>query len=45
MDTLVALGTTVAYCYSVVVTLFTIIVQQTGTVAIPYFDVSTIIIN
>jgi len=45
MDTLVVIGTTVAYGYSVFVTFFPNIVQQTGTEPMPYFDVSTIIIS
>ncbi len=44
MDTLVAFGTTVAYGYSVFVTLFPQIVKSTGIEPLPYFDVSTIII-
>src|SRR3989338_1312619 len=45
MDTLVAMGTTVAFGYSVVVTLFPSLVQVTGVESVPYFDVSTIIIG
>lgn len=45
MDTLVALGTTVAYSYSVFVTLFPQIPKSIGVEATPYFDVATIIIG
>jgi Cu+-exporting ATPase len=45
MDTLVALGTTVAFGYSVVVTLFPQLVRQTGVEPMPYFDVATIVIG
>lgn len=44
MDTLVALGTTVAYGYSAVVAIFPQIVKSVGIVPTPYFDVATIII-
>lgn len=44
MDTLVALGTTVAYGYSAFVTVFPQIAVRTGVRPVPYFDVSTIII-
>ncbi|MEK7595041.1 MAG: heavy metal translocating P-type ATPase [Patescibacteria group bacterium] len=44
MDTLVALGTSVAFGYSAVVTLFPQIVESVGIEPMPYFDVSTIII-
>ncbi len=45
MDTLVAIGTTVAYLYSVVVTFFPHIVQSVGLDVMPFFDTSTIIIG
>lgn len=45
MDTLVALGTTVAYFYSVFVTVFPQIIMKTGMEAMPYFDVATIVIG
>jgi Cu+-exporting ATPase len=45
MDTLVAIGTSVAFAYSVFVTLFPQIPRSIGIEAIPYFDVSTIIIG
>ncbi|MEO6077241.1 MAG: heavy metal translocating P-type ATPase [Candidatus Andersenbacteria bacterium] len=45
MDTLVALGTTVAYGYSVVVTFFPLLLKGSGIEPMPYFDVATIIIG
>lgn len=45
MDTLVALGTTVAYVYSATVTLFPYVVSRIGIHPEPYFDVATIIIG
>ena len=45
MDTLVALGTTVAYAYSAFVTVFPQIVKNIGIEPSPYFDVATIIIG
>lgn len=45
MDTLVALGTTVAYIYSVFVTFFPNIIMDLGMEAMPYFDVATIVIG
>lgn len=45
MDTLVVIGTTVAYFYSVFVTAFPEIVTSIGLDPMPYFDVSTIIIG
>ncbi|MBI2600775.1 copper-translocating P-type ATPase [Candidatus Daviesbacteria bacterium] len=45
MDTLVALGTTVAYTYSVIVTFFPKVIMQTGIEPEAYFDVATIIIG
>ena len=44
MDTLVALGTTVAYLFSVFVTFFPDIIMTLGVEAMPYFDVSVIVI-
>ena len=45
MDTLVAIGTSVAYVYSAFVTIFPQIVQSLGVEPAPYFDVATIIIG
>ena len=45
MDTLVAIGTTVAFSYSAFVSIFPRIVQNIGIEPFPYFDVSTIIIG
>ena len=45
MDTLVALGTTVAFGYSAIVTLFPQFVKQAGIEPMPYFDVATIVIG
>lgn len=45
MDTLVALGTTVAYFYSVFVTFFPDLVISLGIDPMPYFDTSVIIIG
>ncbi len=45
MDTLVALGTTVAYFYSAFVTFFPDIVMKLGVDTMPYFDVSVIVIG
>lgn len=45
MDTLVALGTTVAFVYSVFVTAFPHVLISLGIEAIPYFDVATIVIG
>lgn len=45
MDTLVALGTTVAFGYSVVVTAFPDVVARAGIEPMPYFDVAAIIIG
>ncbi|MDP3973442.1 MAG: heavy metal translocating P-type ATPase [Candidatus Daviesbacteria bacterium] len=45
MDTLVAIGTTVAFSYSAVVTIFPQLVESIGVKPEPYFDVSTIIIG
>lgn len=45
MDTLVALGTTVAYLYSAFVTFLPNVVMDLGLEAMPYFDVATIVIG
>lgn len=45
MDTLVAIGTSVAYFYSVFVTIFPKIVMDLGIEVMPYFDVATIVIG
>ena len=45
MDTLVAIGTSVAFFYSAVVTISPSIVSNIGIEPAPYFDVSTIIIG
>lgn len=45
MDTLVIIGTTVAYGYSAFVTAFPQVVQRVGIEPMPYFDVATIIIG
>ncbi|MDO8493386.1 MAG: heavy metal translocating P-type ATPase, partial [bacterium] len=45
MDTLVALGTTVAYLYSAFVVFAPEIVKSVGIDPMPYFDVSTIVIG
>lgn len=45
MDTLVAIGTSVAYFYSAVVTIFPDIVLSVGIQPAPYFDVATVIIG
>ena len=45
MDTLIALGTTVAWLYSVVVTLFPDLVHEAGLHPETYFDASTIILG
>ncbi len=45
MDTLVALGTTVAYLYSAVVTIFPNVFMGLGIEIMPYFDVATIVIG
>ena len=44
MDTLVSLGTTVAFLYSSIITFFPKLISSTGIEIMPYFDVSTIII-
>jgi len=45
MDTLVAIGTTMAYLYSVFVTAFPEMVKSVGIMPMPYFDVATIVIG
>ncbi|TSC73434.1 MAG: Cu2+-exporting ATPase [Parcubacteria group bacterium Gr01-1014_70] len=45
MDTLVAIGTTVAYVYSAFVTILPHVVESIGIEPFPYFDVATIIIG
>ncbi len=45
MDTLVALGTTVAFGFSAFITFFPEVVQSIGLEAMPYFDVATIVIG
>jgi len=45
MDTLVVLGTTVAYIYSVFVTFFPKIIMELGMEIMPYFDVTVIVIG
>lgn len=45
MDTLVAIGTSVAYAYSAFVTIFPKSVMDLGLEIMPYFDVSTIVIG
>jgi len=45
MDTLVAIGTSVAYLYSIFVTFFPQIVRSVGLDSLPFFDTSTIIIG
>ena len=45
MDTLVALGTTVAFFYSVFATVFPQVIIKTGMDPMPYYDVATIVIG
>lgn len=45
MDTLVALGTTVAFGYSAFVTIFPNIIMNLGIEVMPYFDVASIVIG
>lgn len=45
MDTLIAIGTTAAFSYSVFATVFPGILQSAGISSMPYFDVSTIVIG
>lgn len=45
MDTLVAIGTTAAYIYSVVVTIFPTVFMSLGIDTMPYFDVAAVVIG
>src|SRR3989344_3741735 len=45
MDTLIAIGTTAAYSFSVVATLFPQFLERAGFEVMPYFDVSTVVIG
>jgi Cu+-exporting ATPase len=45
MDTMVSLGTTVAYGYSAFVTIFPQLVTRIGIIPMPYFDTASIIIG
>lgn len=45
MDTLISIGTSAAFSYSVFVTLFPEIIESIGIEPMPYFDVSTVIIG
>jgi len=45
MDTLVALGTSVAFFYSAVVAIFPEFIAKAGLETMPYFDVATIVIG
>jgi len=45
MDTLVAIGTTIAFSYSAFVTIFPSLLEGIGVKPEPYFDVSTVIIG
>ncbi|MCL5666152.1 MAG: heavy metal translocating P-type ATPase [Patescibacteria group bacterium] len=45
MDTLVALGTTVAFGYSAFVTIFPSLIKNAGMQPMPYFDVSALVIG
>lgn len=45
MDTLVVVGTTAAFAYSSIVTLFPHVATRIGVEPVPYFDVSTLIIG
>ncbi len=45
MDTLVAIGTTVAFVFSAFITFFPEVVKNIGMEPMPYFDVSTIVIG
>lgn len=44
MDTLVAIGTTAAFLYSVVVTVFPQVISNLGVEPMPYFDVASLVI-
>ncbi|MBP6885881.1 MAG: heavy metal translocating P-type ATPase [Candidatus Pacebacteria bacterium] len=45
MDTLVAIGTSVAFAYSTVITIAPTLVTRMGIIAMPYFDVSVVVIG
>lgn len=45
MDSLVAIGTSVAFLYSVFVVFFPAVITSAGIEAMPYFDVSTLVIG
>lgn len=45
MDTLVTIGTTVAYAFSVFVTFFPRLLEKLGIDSMPYFDVATVVIG
>ncbi|MDD2822881.1 MAG: heavy metal translocating P-type ATPase [Candidatus Daviesbacteria bacterium] len=45
MDTLITIGTTAAFIYSVVVTIFPQLVESVGIEPMPYFDVAAIVIG
>ncbi len=45
MDTLVAIGTTAAYLYSVAVTVFPMVFEGLGIEPMPYFDVAAVVIG
>src|SRR3989338_4070973 len=45
MDTLITIGTTAAFGYSVVATVFPQIIESAGIEPMPYFDVSAVIIG
>lgn len=45
MDTLVAIGTTAAYLYSVAVTIFPMAFENLGIEPMPYFDVAAVVIG
>ena len=45
MDTLVALGTSVAFAYSALITFFPGFFMTTGVASMPYFDVSVVVIG
>jgi len=45
MDTLITIGTTAAFSYSVVVTIFPNVLKGLGVEPMPYFDVSSIVIG
>jgi Cu+-exporting ATPase len=45
MDTLVAIGTTAAYLYSVAVTIFPFLFRNLGIEPMPYFDVAAVVVG